>query len=113
VFLRRHATDLGIKPPDFRDLRRHHRIRQVCRGVWIDAKVPDTQAVRFAAARLVKPEHAVFCNGTAAWLNGVDTFKPDARYLLTPQCVVPIGTARCRNTLVRCREAIIPDADVA
>ncbi|UPK76955.1 hypothetical protein MU582_10030 [Nocardioidaceae bacterium SCSIO 66511] len=112
VFLRRQLSDLSISPREFEELRRLHLVRQVTRGVWVDASVPDAAECRFAAARLIKPEHAVFCNSTAAWLRGVDTFKPSERFLLKPQCVVPIGSTRCTSRLVKCREALIPDADV-
>lgn len=112
VFLRRQLPDLGISRAEFRELRKLGLVRQVTQGVWVDASVPDGPEIRLASARLVKPEHAVFCNGTAAWLNGVDTFKPSERFLLIPQCLVPVGAVRCTNSLVRCREAIIPDEDV-
>lgn len=112
VFLRRELSGLGISRAEFREMRHRKLIRQVTQGVWVDSTVPDGPEVRFASARLVMPEHAVFCNGTAAWLNGVDTFKPSERFLLIPQCVVPVGAVRCTNSLVSCREAIIPDEDV-
>jgi len=112
VFLRRQISDLGISQRDFKELQTLSLVRQVTHGVWVDATTPDSQDLRFEAVRLIKPEHAVFCNSTAAWLRKVDTFKPSERFLLKPQCVVPIGSTRCNNGLVRCREAIIPDADV-
>lgn len=112
VFLRHQIPDLGISQREFDEMHSLNLVRQVTHGVWVDASTPDSEDVRFQAARLIKPEHAVFCNSTAAWLRRVDTFKPSERFLLTPQCVVPIGSARCENGLIKCREAIIPDADV-
>lgn len=112
VFLRQQLSDLGISQHDFKDMQSLKLVRQITHGVWVDASVPDSEHLRFQAARLVMPDHAVFCNSTAAWLRKVDTFKPSEQFLLRPQCVVPVGSTRCTNGLVQCREAIIPEADV-
>lgn len=112
VFLRSQAPDLGISQRDFDEMHSLNLIRQVTHRVWVDSSTPDSEHVRFQAVQLIKPAHAVYCNSTAAWLQRVDTFKPSERFLLRPQCVVPIGSTRCKNGLVQCREATIPDADV-
>ncbi|MDN5853249.1 MAG: hypothetical protein L0K86_10460 [Actinomycetia bacterium] len=112
IFLRRHLPELGISRSDFAELRRSNLIRQVTYGVWVDAGVPDTQELRLETAALIKPPNAVFCRETAAWLSEVDTFKPSERFLLRPQCVVPIGAGRCRNSLVRCYEGKLADKDI-
>ena len=112
VFVRRQLHDLGLSKNDFTELQQSKLIRQVTYGVWVDATVPDTQNLRLETAHLIKPDHAVFCRETAAWISGVDTFKPSERFLLKPQCVVPVGTSRCRHSLVRCHEAKLPDAEI-
>ena len=112
IFTRQQLSDLGISRKEFAGLRHDNLVRQVTYGVWVDAAVPDSQQLRLSTAQLIKPPDAVFCWETAAWLVGVDTFKPSERFLLKPQCVVPIGSGRCRNSLVRCYEADLPDEDV-
>ena len=47
-------------------------LREVVRGVYAVAQLPDSLEVRAAALSLVVPEHAVVTDRTAAWLHGVD-----------------------------------------
>ncbi|ANH36720.1 hypothetical protein I601_0267 [Nocardioides dokdonensis FR1436] len=54
------------------------RVRRVLRGVYVDASVPDSTALRAAAARLVLPARMVVCDRSAAWLHGVDHWEPSA-----------------------------------
>jgi hypothetical protein len=51
--------------------------RQVFRGVWVHASLPDTRELRLAAAKLVVPSRAVACGLTAAWLYGADVRRVD------------------------------------
>ena len=48
-------------------------IRQVMRGVYVDIRVPDSQALRADSLRLVVPPEAVVRGRAAAWLHGIDT----------------------------------------
>lgn len=50
---------------------------RVFRTVWVAADVPHSRQMRFAAARLILPPHAVICGLTAAWLYGVDVRHRD------------------------------------
>ena len=51
--------------------------RQVFRGVWVHASLPDDRVTRFAAARLVIPPGGVLCGLTAAWIYGADVRRLD------------------------------------
>src|SRR5438477_3037255 len=53
-------------------LRRSAPWRQVFRGVWVHATLPDTREMRLAAARLLLPPQGVLCMLTAAWIYGAD-----------------------------------------
>lgn len=87
-------------------------VRPVMRGVYVDARVPDVRDLRARGLALVKPPRAVFYGNTAAWLMGVDTFRPRDRFDFVPQCVVPHGTGRCTSRLVTCHEGYLPPCDV-
>ena len=66
--------DLGINEAL---LRRHlveGAIRREFRGVYVDARVPDSRQARLRALRLVNPGGAIACNETAAWLHGINVF---------------------------------------
>ena len=83
--------------------------RQVFRGVWIEATVPDTREVRLAAAKLLMPAHAVLVGLTAAWIYGADVRREDD---LLVHVAFPKGR-RCRPRagLVVSQEQL-PAADV-
>ena len=87
-------------------------IRPVYRGCHIDARVPDSRHLRIQSVDLVRPPAAIACNETAAFILGIDAFKPSERHLLTPSFVVPHATSRLRRPGVRCRQAILPAADI-
>ncbi len=88
------------------------RLRRVIRGVFVDAWVPDSRELRFAAVRLVAPAHAVACNETAARLHGIDAYAPGERHLLEPSFLVPHAQSRMRRPGIRCRQAIVAADDV-
>jgi len=88
------------------------RIRRVARGLYVDARRRDSRELRLEAVRLVAPDHAVACNETAAWLYGIDAFKPSEQHLLVPSFVVRHGTSRIRRPEVRCRQADLALDDV-
>ncbi|RNM14562.1 type IV toxin-antitoxin system AbiEi family antitoxin domain-containing protein [Nocardioides pocheonensis] len=64
-------------------LHRSGRVRRLLRGVYVDATVPLSVAVRARALRLVVGEQVVV-GTTAAWLHGVDLPRAD------PQAPAPI-----------------------
>jgi hypothetical protein len=88
------------------------RIRRLFRGVYVDVRSSDSRAQRLAAIVLVRPPGAIACNETAAWLHGVDAFKPSERFLLVPSFVVPHSTTRLTVPGARCRQAILDADDV-
>jgi len=106
------ARSLGLDRSSLRTALETHRVRRVLHGVYIDAMVPDSRRARLESVRRVMPVRAVACNETAAWLFGVDTFKPSEQFTLIPSFLVPHGTSRIRSRGVRCRQAIVDAADV-
>lgn len=57
-----------------RDAVERGEVRRVLRGVYVDARLPDTTAVRAAAVAHVTGPFEVVCDRTAAWLHRVDVF---------------------------------------
>lgn len=104
------ASPLGMSRRDLVAAVREGALRRIVRGVYVDARATDTRELRIRAIELVKPPHAVACNETAAWLHGIDAFKPSERFVLDPFFVVPHSKSRINRAHVRCRQAYI-DAD--
>jgi hypothetical protein len=106
------ASRFGMSRSDLVEAVRAGVLRRVVRGVYVDARAPDTRNLRVRALELVKPPNAVACNETAAWLHGVDVFKPSERFILEPFFVVPHSTSRINRANVRCRQAYIEPDDL-
>lgn len=87
-------------------------LRRPFRGVYVDARVPDTRTARILCLRLVIPPYAVVWGRTAAWVWGLDVFAPSERELLVPECAVPHHWARMKHPGVRVVEAMLPARDV-
>jgi hypothetical protein len=68
-------TRLGLTAVDLRRGQRRAEVRQVVRGVWVAAGVPDSHELRVSAVARVVPPHHVVTDRTAAWLHGVDSFE--------------------------------------
>lgn len=111
-FTTRQAHDLGLTPRLLRDGVAEGALRRVFRTVYLDASTPDTRRSRFEAISLVKPDEAIACNETAAWLHGLTVFAPGDRHLLEPHLVVPHASTRVEREDVRCRQAIIDSEDI-
>jgi len=81
--------------------------RQLFRGVWVHASLPDTRELRLAAAKLLLPPRAVLCGLTAAWIYGADVRREDD---LDVHVGFPAGTRiRKRPGLKVCEETLQPD----
>jgi hypothetical protein len=81
--------------------------RQVFRGIWVHASVPDSREMRLAAAKLILPPHAVLCGQTAAWIYGADVRREDD---LDVHVSFPKGARiRKRPGLVVSQETLAPD----
>jgi hypothetical protein len=111
-FIGSQSHAVGISQARLKTLLATRQVRRVLRGVYVDTRAPDDRILRAAALQLVKPEGAVFYGTTVAFLLGLDVFPPLERFNFTPQCVVPHGTSRCRQPLVRCREGYLPERDL-
>ena len=73
-------------------------LRQVVRGVYLDARVPDDVGVRAACVSLKLPSDAVVCRRTAAWLLGIDGRGPSELFVPMPvECAVPPGRQPVRR----------------
>ncbi|MDQ3157637.1 MAG: hypothetical protein M3Q98_13095, partial [Actinomycetota bacterium] len=106
------AQELGLNRRSLAVLTHESRLRRLFRGVYVDAASPDTRPQRLAGIRLIAPPEAIVCNESAAWLLGVDTFKPSEQYLLEPSLVVPHGSTRVTKPGIKCRQAIIASRDI-
>jgi hypothetical protein len=106
------AYAFGWTAKQLKNLTDHGRVRRLCRGVYVDAQAADTRAQRLAAIALIRPPGAIACNETAAWLHGVDAFKPSERFLLVPSFVVPHSSTRLTVPAARCRQALLADDDI-
>ncbi|WP_229051168.1 hypothetical protein [Aeromicrobium sp. Leaf350] len=95
----------------------HHRLRdgalrRVLRGVYVDARVPDSRELRILAVDKVRPPDGVACSETAAWVMGVNVFPPGRQHDFVPTFLVPHGTTRITMQGVACRQALLSPHDV-
>ena len=87
-------------------------LRREFRGVYVDARVPDSRSGRLRAIQLVTPDNAVVCDETAAWLHGLDVFAPGARHNFEPAMMVRHGGAHIVHPGARGRQAMISAEDI-
>lgn len=111
-FLYREHTDIGLSRAQFRAAISNSDVVRMLDRVYVDARVEETRELRIQAARLVVPDHAVVCDETAAWIWGVDVFRPSDRHRFDPKWVVPHGESRTRLEGVSCRQALLANTDV-
>ena len=71
-FTRTEALEVGLTASGWRELVRDGRVREVYRGWYVDADLPDTVQLRLAIARRMLPLDAIVCRRSAAWLDGID-----------------------------------------
>lgn len=107
------ARDLGLTPKSLRRNFEHGLVRREFRGVYVDARVPDSRNSRLRALNLVTPDNAIVCDETAAWLYGLQVFAPGARHNFEPAMVVRHGKARVVRPRSRGRQALISTEDIA
>lgn len=106
------APALGLTRVRLREALSSRHVRRELRDVYVDGKVPDSRRARLRAIALVKPDGAIACNETAAWLHGLDVFAPGRRHSFTPSFVVPHASTRIERPGVDCRQAIIGSDDL-
>jgi|SRR5215207_2504265 len=111
-FSRERAPELGLTTVPLRNALANGVLRREFRGVYVDARVPDSRQSRLRAIALVKPDGAIACNETAAWLYGLTVFAPGERHVFEPSLVVEHSRTRVERPGVRCRQAIIDRQDV-
>lgn len=89
------AHAAGISRWTLAELVARGEVRRVLRNVYVMADAPDTISLRANAAALVVPRHSVAVDETAAWLWGVDAFRPWALDVVPRlQFFVPPGHKR-------------------
>lgn len=106
------GRDLGLDPKRLRSMYALGTLRREFRGVYVDARVPDSRRGRMRALRLVTPANAVVCDETAAWVMGLDVFAPGDRHDFTPAMVLQHGGSRIVRPGSRGRQAILRSEDV-
>lgn len=111
-FTTEQAKERGLSRVDLVRMVEAGLLRRLFRGVYVDAREPDSRELRVAAAKLIKPDNAVASDETAAWILGVDAFRPSEQYLLEPSFVVPHATSRLERDDVDCRQANINSDDI-
>ncbi|MCW2747695.1 MAG: hypothetical protein JWP10_837 [Nocardioidaceae bacterium] len=111
-FLGRNSYDVGLSRKLLNKALAELRIRRIFDGVFVDSSIADSRELRIEALRLVAPDHAVACDSTAAWLHGVETFRPSERHTFVPSLVVPHGLSRTTLPGARCPQAYINPSDV-
>jgi len=111
-FLASELATLGLSRHQLRRLLDEHIVRRVLRRVYVSSNVEDSRELRIAALALIMPKDGVLYGCTASWAMGVDTFAPNARFDLVPQCVVPHGSGRSKTQGVRCVEGYLCSGDI-
>lgn len=106
------GRDLGFAPAALSRMRVEGLLRREFRGVYVDARVPDSRRGRLRAITLVTPDNAVVCDETAAWVRGLNVFSPGTRHDFEPAMVVRHGKARIVRPRSRGRQAIISSDDI-
>jgi len=90
-FLYSEAAGLGLSRRRLRTALGSGELRQVLRGVYCAARLPDSVELRAVAACLVIPEQAVVSDHAAAWLHGIDSY--DAFALEVPPAIEVVSLA--------------------
>ena len=106
------ARDLALSSHTLRTGVQYGEFRREFRNVYVDARVPDSRRSRLEAIKLAKPDGAIVCNETAAWLYGLDVFAPGEHRRLEPSLVTEHSTTRVVRSGARGRQAIINAHDV-
>ncbi len=106
------SRDLGISRSALFEQANLGLVRRVFRGVYVDARVPDSRSHRLRAIRLVIPDEAVICDETAAWVYGLDVFSPRQRHSFEPTVVAAHGASRVRRPGTRPRQALFEARDI-
>ena len=104
-FLRAEAAGAGLTVRQLRALLHTNELRQIVRGVLVDARRADELTARVAALDLVRPPEAVIGRRTAAWLRGIDVRGIGATGPMDVECIVPSGRTPMRRPGVRCYTA--------
>lgn len=106
------SRDLGISRSALIEQAKLGVLRRVFRGVYVDARVPDSRSHRLRAIKLVIPTDAVISDETAAWLYGLDVFPPRQRHDFEPAVVATHGVTRVRRQGARARQALFAAQDI-
>lgn len=106
------ARDLALTPQLLSEGVALGTLRREFRNVYVDARVPDSRNSRLRAVRLIKPDGAVVCNESAAWLYGLDVHAPGDRRALKPSLVTEHSSTRVIHAGARGRQAKLSADDI-
>lgn len=93
-FTKSEALDFGISEYDWRVLVRLGEVRELLRGIYADAVLPDTLELRIKAVARVLPDDVVLAQRTAAWVYGVDALDPRGHPTTPPLDLVTVERVR-------------------
>lgn len=96
-FSSRDALSLGVSRKLLRAAVERHLVREVVRGAYAVAQLPDSIELRAGALRLVVSDGAVVTDRTAAWLHEVDVLPRRAVHEPVPLDVFSASGSRVRR----------------
>ncbi|VXB40554.1 hypothetical protein [Aeromicrobium sp. 9AM] len=106
------ALDLALTSRQLRRMVTLGLLRREFRNVYVDARVPDSRNARLRAIKLVKPDGAVACSETAAWLYGLNVFAPGDRHKFEPAFLVEHSRTKVERAGAVGRQAILASNDI-
>jgi hypothetical protein len=107
------ARESGCSRPQLDRLLADGALRRVLRNVYVSFDAPDTMENRALALSLVATPFGVFCDRTAGWLHGVDSYEfRDLEIMPELDCVVLRGRHRIQRPECRGGERDLAPQDI-
>lgn len=106
--------EAGLSGRDLQWLVANEFLTRPLRGVYADARLPDSIGLRLASLRLVVPPDAVVCDRHAGWAHGADMVLAPGEHLALGaiRVFLPAGRGRLRNELADSGERAFRPDDV-
>ncbi|HEY9563560.1 MAG TPA: type IV toxin-antitoxin system AbiEi family antitoxin domain-containing protein [Nocardioides sp.] len=112
-FTRREALAHGLTDRDLRRLVEQGLLRRPLRGVFVDARLPDTLDLRVATLTKVMPEGCFVADRTAGWLHGANMILAPNDHLTLPKVsLFHLPGNRCRRDLASSGERDVTAHDL-
>jgi hypothetical protein len=104
---------LGLNAYELRRLVAARKVRRLIQGVYAPVDLEDSLDLRAEAVRLVLTEHMVLADRTAAWLHGVDHYRPDDHHGVPPLDVMAVaGSEPTRRRGTRGGKRALLESDI-